>query len=70
MVLIAERVIIGIICVKIVFNKAMYHICDNNEFASYLLRRTVNTYARAYCFVNFFYYFLFYLFFNVFYQIY
>ena len=37
MVSIAERAIIGIICVMIVFNKAKYHIYDNNEFASYLL---------------------------------
>ena len=42
MVLIVERAIINIICVTIVFNKAKYHICDNNEFASYLLRRPVN----------------------------
>ena len=41
MVLIAERAIIDIICVMIVFNKAKYHIYDNNEFASYLLRHTV-----------------------------
>ena len=52
MVLIAERAIIDIICVMIVYNKAKYHICDNNEFVSYLLRRTVNAYARAYCSVN------------------
>ena len=58
MVLIAERAIIGMICLMIVFNKAKYHICDNNEFTSYLLRCTVNAYARAYCFVNFFLFFL------------
>ena len=57
MVLIAERAIIDKICVMIVFNKAKYHICDNNEFASYLLRRTANAYARAYCSVNLFLFF-------------
>ena len=41
MALIGERAIIGIICVMIV---AEYHICDNNKFAYYLLRRAVNAY--------------------------
>ena len=54
MVLTAERATIGIICVMIIFTKAKWHICYNNEFASYLLRRTVNAYVRAYYFVNFF----------------
>ena len=64
MVLIAERAIICIICVMIVFNKAKYHICDNNEFASYLLRLTTNAYARAYCFVNLFNFFLIFTYFS------
>ena len=64
MVLIAERAIIDIICVMIVFNKVKYHICDNNEFASYLLRRTINAYARAYCSVNFLIFFCFLLIFQ------
>ena len=65
MVLIAERAIIDIICVMIIFNNAKYHICDNNEFTSYLLRRTVNAYARAYCFINLYIFFSFFIYFSM-----
>ena len=69
MVLIAEREIIGMICAMLVFNKAKYHICDNNEFASYIIQLMPMQDHIALLIFSFFFLF-FYLFFNVFYQIY